>query len=200
MTHQREGKKEPGGEKISGQWIDITVPGSLLTFLFKRYCNRRGSHQECKGRDGPGVWKSLKNLLKGKYCPRVHRVEEGRNPFLGEQGSSKLVLLGKVRHEGRAYSDNSQSFGSKDYCLYLPSTSHYLCDPRQSGVFLHFWDLGGQLSNISQRAAVKDTGEVIDSLQCAWHIVGTQMVFFFFFFKERSTESEIVMHAWIFHR
>lgn len=28
-------------------------------------------------------------------------MEEGRNPFLGEPGSSKLVLLGKLRHEGR---------------------------------------------------------------------------------------------------
>lgn len=55
--------------------VNLTFLGSLPTFLPNRYSKRKVVTKKVKGRDGLGGWKSLRNLLRGDYCPRVHGGE-----------------------------------------------------------------------------------------------------------------------------
>lgn len=79
--------------------MNIILRALSRHFFLRDIVIERRSHQECEGEGWSRGLEEFEKSPKGRILPQgAWRVEEGRNLFLGEKGSTKLVLLGKVRH------------------------------------------------------------------------------------------------------
>ena len=145
------------------------------------------------GRDHPGNWQSLRNLLKGEHCPRVHgsRGEEGREGslILAKKEVENCIPVGKVRQQWEETQTIAGVLESWGYCLHLPSVSLCLCIRVSTSASCASGNFGG--SNILCLPGLKR--------ETICNVSGTQQALSGSFVRGRTTGSDIFMHAWIFH-